>query len=183
MRCVAAAVLSAVLLLAPASANAQVIEMIKGCKSSITLVIACVVVERGAEKVFDVGLEGLIAYLRGESKTVGPVKPVVSPKEAEAAKASMIPWSEFKAFLLSTFGVGKPAEDPAEFRRKIADACAAKYSPVCAQFGFYQPGRYTSCEGLTRDRCEVPFTSCKWNGSACVRGGGTRDLLKNLPGG
>lgn len=176
MRCVAAAVLSALLLLAPASAHAQVYEMIKGCKSSLTLVIACVVVERGAEKVFDVGLDGLIAYMRGERKDIGPVKPVSSPAEAEAVRASAIPWPEFKAFLASTFG-REPTVDPAQQRKKIGEACAAKYSPVCAQFGFFDPNRFTGCGGLAQSAC-VSNLGCKWTGSVCTRGGGTKDLLR-----
>lgn len=174
-RCFAAGLLSVLLCLAPLQAQAQVIAVIKACKSSVTMIIACVVVERGAEKVLDVGLEYLVDYLLGERDDLGPVTPVVSASEAAAVRATAIPWPEFKAFLLSTFG-GTPAEDPAELRRKIGAACAAKYSPVCAQFGFFDPARFTGCDGLDQGACAGRL-ACTWTGSACARAGGTKELF------
>jgi hypothetical protein len=177
MRSVAVGVLGALLWLFPVGAHAQVYKEIKGCTGSIKLVIACIVIERGAEKVLNVGFDELVAYIFGKNSGIVPAKVEPSPAEAEAVRASLVPWAEFKAFLLSAVGK-EPADDPAQLRRKIGNACAAKYSPICAQFGFFDPGRSRSCSGLTQDACAANMFTCTWTGSACRPNGGTKDLFR-----
>lgn len=176
MRSVAIGVLGALLWLFHVNAHAQVYQEIKGCTGSIKLMIACVVIERGAEKVLDVSLDSVIAFVLGKKSEVVPAKTVPSPAEAEAVRTSLVPWPEFRAFLLAALGK-EPPEDPAQLRGKIGEACAAKYSPVCAQFGFFDPHRLTSCSGMTQDACTANPFACTWTGSTCKRNGGTKELL------
>jgi hypothetical protein len=177
MRSVAVGVLVALLWLFPVGAHAQVYKEIKGCTGSIKLVIACIVIERGAEKVLNVGLDELVAYIFGEKSGIVPAKIEPSPAEAEAVRTSLVPWAEFKAFLLSAVGK-EPADDPAQLRLKIGNACAAKDSPICAQFGFFNPSPSRSCSGLTQDACAANMFACSWNGSACRPNGGIKELFR-----
>jgi hypothetical protein len=182
MRSVAVGVLGTLLWLLPASADAQVYKEIKGCTGSVKRVIACIVIERGVEKVLNVGLDNLVAYIFGKTGGIVPAKDELSPAEAKAVRASLVPWAEFKAFLLSALGKD-PAEDPAQLRRKIGDACAAKYSPICAHLGFADLNRYRdldlgrNCVGRMKKACEDLY-ACTWTGSTCRANRGTRDLFR-----
>ncbi len=179
MRSLAAVLLGALLSLGSAGAQAQVYKEIKGCAGSMKVLITCVVIERGVEKVLDVGLSDLVAYILGTKSGVEPAPTPPSPAEVETVKANLIPWAEFKAFLLSALGQ-QPADDPAQMRAKIADACAAKYSPVCAQFGIYQNNRFPNCTGLTKEACTGGLFGCAWTGTTCRPAGGTKELLKEM---
>ena len=70
MRCIAAVLLGALLSLGSAGAHAQVYKEIKGCAGSMKVLITCVVIERGVEKVLDVGLSDLVAYILGTKSGV-----------------------------------------------------------------------------------------------------------------
>jgi hypothetical protein len=64
VRTAAIGLLAAALLLAPAPADAQVYELIKVCKRSWRTALACIVVEKGVEKVVEKSAEDWLAYYR-----------------------------------------------------------------------------------------------------------------------
>lgn len=174
MRIFASVMLGSLILISISEARAQVYKEIQGCVGSVKVVIACVVIERGVEKVVNVALDKLVAYIFS-GKGIDPVPTLPPSIEAEAVRAAIVPWPEFKTFLMSALGK-EPEQNPAKLRQKIGEACAAKYSPICAQFGFLDINRFRSCNGLTREACIANPMTCTWTASTC-RSGGTKELF------
>lgn len=178
IRFVTAAALSASVLLTPFHAQAQVHELVKACKRSLTMVIGCIIIERGIEKGVEVGLDSLIGVAFGKTNNIKGNRRTLTPNEVVDIKANGIEWSQLKDFLLSRFKSGTPVDD-AQARKVIAASCNANYSPVCAQLGFPGPRiPFADCSTIKVAKDCGNKINCSWKGSLCVRSSGTRDLLK-----
>ena len=180
MRWIAVCAMSACLICTPHQSEAGVIEAINKCSRSLKMLIVCVVIERGVEKVLDVALGDLIDYAFGRTKTIQGTETKASATEIADVQANGIAWPGLREFLVSVFSSAKPLDD-AQARAAIAASCNAKHSPICAQLGFAapHPTAHICAKIMTQQDCDASLL-CSWKGSYCSHSGrgGMKELLE-----
>lgn len=180
MRCLTVCAVSAYLLLGPVHAQAQVSQMLLKCTRSLSVAIACVILERGVERVVDVGLDDLVGIAFGREKTLKPEE-TENPEEAASRIAEIkrdgIEWGKLREFLVSVFKSDRSVND-AQTRDAIAASCRKDYSPICPHLGIMAPREASpDCTAIkTQQECNVSF-SCRWKGASCSVVRGLRDLF------
>src|ERR1700704_4868202 len=71
-------IVAAVIGMSPIPTNAQIYELIKVCKRKWQTAVACIVIEKGVEKVVEKSAEEWLSYYRkGNDKPALPVPPMV----------------------------------------------------------------------------------------------------------
>src|ERR1044072_716527 len=77
-------IMAMALAFSPVPADAQIYELIKVCKRKWQTAVACIVIEKGVEKVVEKSAEEWLAYYRKGNDTPTPVPPkiVVVPPTA-----------------------------------------------------------------------------------------------------
>lgn len=168
MRWITVCAMSLCLALQPAPAQAGVIQLVKKCSRSLKMTVACIILERGFEKVVDLALGDLIALAFGRTEAIES-----KPSSASAAdiEANGLAWSELKDFLVLVFDKDRPVDD-AQARAAIAASCAANHLPVCTHLGIAAPHPTIDyCSKITVQReCESSML-CSWAGTHCSHSG------------
>jgi hypothetical protein len=175
-RWIAVFAVSACLIFAPSQSHARVAEVVLKCTRSLSVAIACVILDRGIEKVVEVGLDGLIDLAFGRKKELKPEDTRPSAAKVTDVEANGIEWSKLREFLLSTFKSEAPVDD-AQAREKVAASCNENYVPVCRYLGIPEPRQVVDCSMITtQEACDVTF-ACSWKSSSCSKHGGTKEQL------
>jgi hypothetical protein len=172
MRWIAIGVMSACLMMPPAQSQAGVLNLIEKCATSMKMIITCVVIERGLEKILDVALGDLIDYAFGRKKTIEGEETKASTQDIADIRAGGIEWPTLRDFLVSTFGSAKPA-DNAQVRAAVSASCEAKYSAICKELGIAAPHPTLEyCARITAQKdCESSML-CSWKGNHCSHSAG-----------
>ncbi|MFM9846056.1 MAG: hypothetical protein ACKVP3_02720 [Hyphomicrobiaceae bacterium] len=173
--------LGAVLCLSPAAAEAQVYEFIKVCKRTVSIQIACIIAEKGIEKVLEKGADEWLAYYRETNKMQAPPPPpgMARPPrtgEVDELKKGGADWGRLMRSLDRAVGT-KPL-DANGMEAILRASCATRVSFICGQFGMAQArdGLERNCGSFkTQEDCEDRML-CTWRGSECARAS-TKDLL------
>lgn len=177
MRWIAVCALSAVLVIAPtAQPRAQVSAVLLKCTKSLTVAIACIIIDGGVKKVVDVGLDKLIEIAFGRKPQPDDFK--LSTALLRDVEESGIEWSKLQEFLISVYKAGTP-RDSTEARAQIGRSCNANWQPICGPLGVARPRETLPvCSTLATEQACIGSNLCTWKGGACADQGGTKELFK-----
>ncbi len=164
-----------------APAEAQVYEFIKICKRTVAIEIACIIAEKGVEKVLEKGADEWLTYYRETNKMPLPPPPpgMARPPrtgEVDELKKGGADWGRLMRSLDRVVGT-KPL-DATNMEAILKASCATRASFICGQLGMAQArdALDRNCDRLkSREDCEDRML-CAWKGSECTRAS-TKDLL------
>ena len=90
---IAGGIIAAAIGLSPIPADAQIYELIKVCKRKWQTAVACIVIEKGVEKIVEKSAEEWLAYYRKGNDSPSPAPPKIvvvppsSPRTSRLAKS------------------------------------------------------------------------------------------------
>ncbi len=174
-RCLAGLLVAAALLSVPQPADAQVYELIKVCKRSWRTALACIVVEKGVEKVVEKSAEDWLSYYRSTKDQPQPALPPM-PKKApptsplgEIARQG-VDYRSLMRDLDAKIGTA-PVKSDKELVDLLGRKCTLSSGLGCREFKplFAAPatGTLSACAAhMTQLTC-LGDKACLWTGHAC----------------